>query len=133
MDESQAKRANAQRLYDQRAEQIGHLPAQILLDLARNEAANRDWRKAAVQFLLDGKHPQAGHPELAGFVAEIQQEKTASNDVQAVVEAAIEDEFPGAPSASVTTSSLWQDAVIENATPIIRNPNALGDDALVGD
>lgn len=79
-------------MFEQRAEHIGHLPAQILLDLARNEAATREWRKAAVELLIDKGFPQANHPDLTGLVMEIRAERAAKQEVEAVVETAIEEE-----------------------------------------
>lgn len=133
MDEALSldKRVHADKMFDQREEQLGHFPAQILLDLARNEAASHEWRKAAVQLLLDKNYPQANHPDLAVLMLEIRSEGTAKDDVESVVESAIEGEIVnhGAPSASVTTKSLQGDEVVNN----IRNPLALSDDALTGD
>jgi hypothetical protein len=117
---------DAQLLFEQREAQIGHLPAQILLDLARNEAAPREWRKAATQFLMDGNHPQAHHVDLVSLVMEINAEHQAKDEVQTIVESATEESFP-ALRASVTTASLQRDDAINN---IVRNPDALGDDAL---
>jgi hypothetical protein len=125
MNEEIARRALAERLYSQRNDQLGYLPVQILLDLARNEAAPREWRKAAVQLLLDKQATQANHPDLALLVQEIKQEQIAKHDVQAVVESAMEEEWDGAPTMTcgVTTANLQQ-------PDIVRNPDALGDDAL---
>lgn len=134
MEESVNKRAHAQLMYEQREAHLGNLPPQILLDLARNEAATREWRKAAVQLLLDHNFPQAAHPDLATLVMEINNEHTAKHDVQAVVESAIEEELPFA--ASVTTRSLVHDDIIDNVSrqpQVIRNPDKLNDDALVGE
>lgn len=125
------------KLFEQRQDQFGHLPAQILFDLARNEAATREWRKAAVEFLLDRNATQASHPELAALVMEIKAERVAKREVEAVVESAVEGELetefhvPSVPatlpphsgetlkvagpfSASITTASLTGDDEISN-------------------
>lgn len=131
MDESLDKREHAKKMFDQRWDHMKYLPPQILLDLARNEAASREWRKAATQLLIDHHYPQANHPDLGLLRLEIEQEYHAKNDVRAVVESAIESEIPDHTpelSASVTTASLQQDDVVEN----VRNPLALNDDALTG-
>ena len=127
-DSSAALRARKQLLFEQREAHLGHLPEQILFDLARNEAAPREWRKAAVEIMLDKNFVKVNHPELAWFVSEIQQARSARQDVEAVVETAIEAPLPEAntPSASVTTATLQQ-------PEIVRNANALSDDALVDD
>jgi len=69
---------------------LGHLPGQILLDIARNESAQREWRKAAVELMIDKGFSQAKHPELQSFVAEIAAERAGRVEVEALVESAIE-------------------------------------------
>ncbi len=129
MDESLDKREHAKKMFNQRWDHMKYLPAQILLDLARNEAASREWRKAALQLLIENHYPQANHPDLGVLRLEIEMEHTAKDDVRAVVESAIEGEIPEHTlSASVTTASLQQDDVVNN----VRNPLALNDDALTG-
>jgi hypothetical protein len=130
MEESLSREAHAKLMFEQRDAQIGHLPVQILLDLARNEAASKEWRKAAVQFLMDKHATQANHPDLATLRLEIATEHTAKQDVQDMVETAIEGELFPEPTpfaAGVTTANLQRDEAVNN---IVRNPDALGDDAL---
>lgn len=127
-DSPALRSARAKQLFEQRDAHLGHLPEQILFDLARNEAASRDWRKAAVEIMLDKNFPKVNHPELAFFVQEIRQERAARQDVEAAVESAIEAPLPEAstPRASVTTASLQQ-------PDVIRNAEKLADDALAED
>ena len=73
--------------------ELAAMPGHILFDLARNECASREWRKAAAKLLLDKGFHQAAHPDLAFLVAEIRSERTAETEVEAVVEAAIEGEI----------------------------------------
>lgn len=80
---------------------LPQLPPNILLDIARNESADRTWRKAATKLLLEGGHKEARNIELAWFVKEIEQEAAAEKEVVAVVEAAIEEEFPSRGTAVV--------------------------------
>lgn len=130
MDESLDRREHAKKMFDQRWDQLKYLPPQILLDLARNEGAPREWRKAAVQLLVDHNFRESHHPDLAIFLLEIEAEQTAKHDVEAVVESANEGPIishVSAPSASVTTASLQQSETINN---IPRNPQSLNDDAL---
>jgi hypothetical protein len=106
--------------------QISHLPGQILFDLARNDAASREYRKAAVELLYDRQYRQADHPELALMLAELKAERSAKSEVESIVESAIEDTLPnlppaeknpvsiGAPSASFTTKNILGDDVIQN-------------------
>lgn len=110
---------------------VSKLPAQVLFDLARNESASKEYRKAAVRLLIDGGHRQAEHPELRELVLEIKAEKTAEHEVLEIAARAIEEptetknaigiatlgpinnfEVPepsSPPAASVTTKSLLQD------------------------
>jgi hypothetical protein len=106
-------------------DQISHLPAEILLSLARNESGLPEFRKAAVKILFEKNYPQARHPELALIAAEIRKEKEAEGEVEAIVEAAIEQPIP-VMRASVTTATMQRDE-------IIRNASKLADDALVGE
>ncbi len=63
-------------------------PASTLLDIARNESASVEWRKAATELLMDNGHPQANHPELRAHVLEIKAERAAKKEVVAIVESA---------------------------------------------
>jgi len=84
---------------------LAQLPGTILFDLARNESASREWRKAAVELMLDKHVSQVNDVALSLLVHEIQLERTAKKEVVAVVESAIEEEFssemPVAPPAPV--------------------------------
>lgn len=72
-----------------RAEQLEELSGEVLRDLARNESASREVRKAAVEMLMERNHPQAKHPELSLYVMEINAEKAAKSEVQAIVESQV--------------------------------------------
>src|SRR5260221_7425960 len=65
---------------------LGHLPGHVLFSLARNESASREWRKAAVELLLDGNHKEASNPDIRELVLQINAERQAKTEVQAVVE-----------------------------------------------
>lgn len=67
-------------------------PACTLLDIARNESASVEWRKAATELLIDSGAPQANHPELRALVFEIRAERAAKKEVIAIVESAHEQE-----------------------------------------
>ena len=91
------------------SEQIAHLAESNLFDLARNESASNEFRKAAVSLLLDKGFKKAQHPELSLILAEIKKEREARGEVEAIVESAIEAPIPHSPAltASVTTKSLF--------------------------
>lgn len=95
MNEHLARKGHAEKLFAQRDAHLGGLPSHILLDLSRNEAAPREWRKAAVELLIDHGHAQANHPELAAVVMEIRAERAARVEVEAVVESAVEQDISG--------------------------------------
>lgn len=69
------------------------LPAHVLFDVARNESASYEWKKAAVKLLRKKGYKQASHPELAWLVREIEKDEQAEKEVIAVVESAIEGEL----------------------------------------
>lgn len=103
--------------YEQRHEQLGHLPGDILLTIATNESAEPRWRKAAVELMLELKHPQVDKPEIASLLAEVKKDRYAKDEVIDIVETAIEQPMAetstetkekgfGPLFASVTTRSL---------------------------
>ena len=53
---------------------LKHFTPEILRDLARNDAADRDYRRAAVEILVTRKHPYAKHGDLREFVEELEVE-----------------------------------------------------------
>ena len=109
------------------SEQISHLPGEILFSLARNDSASPDFRKAAVQLLLEKGCHQANNPELAVMVAEVKRSYDAKVEVEAIVESAIEAELPSGPfRASVTTQTMFADPIIQNASKL--NEDALAED-----
>jgi hypothetical protein len=116
MNEAIAKAAQAQRLFEQRFEQLGHLPGPILRDIARNGSAPREWRKAAIELMLDKKCPEVNHPDLLALLVEVRAQREAKDEVQSIVESAIEaplEDVPTGPfKASVTTESLTRDEVV---------------------
>ncbi len=75
-----------------REEELARLPSHVLFDLARNESATREWRKAAAELLLDGNHRQANNPDIRELILQIKAERQAKQEVQAVVETAVEAE-----------------------------------------
>lgn len=109
------------------AEQLQNLSAEVLFSLARNDSGRPEFRKAAVELLMDGGYPQASSPELLLMVDAIKREREARGEVKAIVESAIEAPIPAGPlRASVTTKTLSQ-------PEIFRNPRQLGEDALAGE
>jgi len=75
----------------EREEQISHLPGQILLALARNEAASLEWRKAAVKIMLENGFSEAKHPDIRIFLSQIKAEQDAKAEVEALVEGSVEE------------------------------------------
>jgi len=139
---------DADKLWEQREDQFGHLPGPILRDLARNDSTPHAMRKEAVRLMIDKGYPEASHPDLVMFVSEIRSEQEARDEVVSVVESAIEEPLPevvntplvmnvpnppqkpvtvrvkkqmqaakpaGPLSASVTTATMFQNEVVQNA------------------
>lgn len=106
-------------------DQISHLPGDILLSLARNESVTKEMRKAAVRLMMQNGFPQYKHPELISFVIELELESAAHDEVEAIVETAIESQIPSATQASFTTKEMQQPETIRN--PAALNEDALGD------
>lgn len=63
---------------------LAGLSAEVLRDLARNEAASKEWRKAAVELLIKKQHAFANHPELRELAYEIKAEEDARIEVEAL-------------------------------------------------
>lgn len=85
------------------------LPDSVLRDLARNDAATRDYRKAAVEILFNRKSPYVKHTDLAPFVAELEIE----------LEGIVFDHpalGPGPLSSSVTTRTMFSDGPVVEFT-----------------
>lgn len=74
---------------------MGDLTPEVLRDIARNEAASREWRKAAVKFLLTRGHIFVNHHDFSELLAEIKSEQEAELEVQAIVESATERPLEG--------------------------------------
>lgn len=67
------------------------LTAEVLRDIARNEANSWEWRKAAVRFLLNQSHKYSGLDYLRELVSEIKEETQAEQEVLDIVESAMEE------------------------------------------
>jgi hypothetical protein len=95
-------------------------PDPILRDLARNESAPHDYRKYAVELLVNRKSPFAKHPDLREFVTELEVE------LDGIV---FEHPAPGPGPlvASITTATIFSDGVEE------ENPTAPDDSVQVPD
>ena len=63
---------------------LSHLSVDVLRDLARNEAASKEWRKAAVELLMAKNHRHQNHPELRQLVFEIRAEQEARKEVESL-------------------------------------------------
>jgi pyruvoyl-dependent arginine decarboxylase (PvlArgDC) len=67
------------------------LTNEVLRDIARNESNSKEWRKAAVKFLISRNHPYSNLGYLMSLRAEIEDEKKAENDIQDIVETVTEE------------------------------------------
>jgi hypothetical protein len=86
-------------IWDDRFEHLQHLPPFVLLNLARNESATRDYRRFAVELLVNKKSELVKHPDVAPFLLELKVELAG-------IEFEQPDHGGGALIASITTETL---------------------------
>ena len=91
----------------------------VLRDLARNGAADRSYRKNAVEILRNRKSPFVRHEDLRELLEEIEAELEG---IQYEFPAPTEEIKPaastGAPSASITTATMFGSTeVVDNTDP----------------
>lgn len=110
MNAELAHQANSDRLFGLKDVHLAGLSVEALRDLARNESAALRWRVAAMEKLVELKHPYANHPDLAVLAARLQVPPPVSPEPE-------KKEEVGAPAASVTTASLQQEEVIPGIVP----------------
>ncbi len=101
-------------------EDLANQPEFVLLSIARNQSASPEYRKAAVEHLIEkGYEREVNHPDLTMLVVQVKREREAKDEVQAIVESAVE--APLEPMrASVTTATMYADEVVEDKTPVSR-------------
>lgn len=97
---------------------LKHLPEDILFDLARNESAPIENRKAAVSIMLRYGFKKALRPEVSFLRNVIEKEQQAIDEVEAGVEAAVESPLStvsetAGPYAGFTTSSMYQPSTVQ--------------------
>lgn len=86
---------------------LKEFPDQVLFDVARNESAQRPYRRHAVEILVTRKSPRVKHPDLQDLVKELEIEL---DGIQFEYPAA---QGPGPLVASVTTDTMWANDVVE--------------------
>jgi hypothetical protein len=100
------------------------LPDYALRDLARNGAADRSYRKNAVEILRNRKSPFVRHEDLRELLEEIEAELEG---IQYDFPAPVEEVKPvasGTPSASITTATMFGDGdVIDNTVAEFHAPS----------
>jgi hypothetical protein len=87
------------------------LPDSTLRDLGRNEAAPRDYRKFAVELLLNRRSPYAEHSDLQQFVTELEAEMDGIQTEFPAPEPV--DPGPGPLTCSVTTKTMFGGDVVD--------------------
>lgn len=95
--------------FDDKGIHLKGFPDSTLLDIARNGAAQRDYRLTAVEILKVRKSRHINHPDIQGLVQELEIELDG-----------IEFEHPapsGALTASVTTKTMAEDVEVIDNTP----------------
>lgn len=95
-------------------EDLDNQPEFVLLSIARNQSASPAYRKAAVEHLIEkGYEREVKHPDIEMLVAQVRQEHVAKDEVQAIVESAVE--APLEPRRTgVTTQTMYADEVVDN-------------------
>ena len=93
--------------FDDNCAHLKTFPDHILLDIARNGAAQHDYRLFAVELLHSRKSPKLQHPDIQGLV----------RDLEIELEGIVFEHpapSPGPLVASVTTSTMFADNRVEN-------------------
>ena len=94
--------------FDDHNAHLKPFPDSILRDIARNGSAPHDYRKAAVELLLNRKSPLAQHEDLREFVWELEAEMEGIQlEFPAPAEEVKQEEKPGPLRASVTTKTMF--------------------------
>ena len=83
-------------------------PDHLLRDIARNDCADHDYRKLAVEILVVRKSPLVKHPDLQPFVHELYVELDG-------IPFEYPDPGPGPLVAGVTTETMFADGVVGDA------------------
>jgi hypothetical protein len=83
-------------------------PDHVLLDIARNGAAQRDYRLLAVEILQARKSPKIKHPDIQDLVRELEIE------LDGIVFEHPAPSGPGPLVASVTTETMFSEGPIDN-------------------
>ena len=90
-------------------------PDHVLVDIARNDAAQHDYRKLATEVLWNRKSPRIQHPDLQPFVRELEIE------LDGIV---FDHPAPGNPLiASITTETMSREDVL----PALQSEVAVSD------
>ena len=98
--------------FDDHYQHLFPLPDSTLRDLARNEAAPRDYRKFATELLWVRKSPYVKHTDLREFVVELEAEYEGLDFEFPAPKA---EEGPGPLTAGVTTTTMFGSDVIDNS------------------
>lgn len=96
--------------WDDNREHLKSFPDHILLDIARNDAAELRYRLLAVELLQRMKSPRANHEDIRHLVRELDIEMEG---VQTEFEFPITNVPAGPLSCSVTTATLYGEEKVE--------------------
>ena len=88
--------------------EIKTFPDHVLLDIARNGAAQQPYRLLAVEILQVRKSPLIKHPDIHSLVSELEIE------LDGIVFEYPASKGPGPLTASVTTATMFSDGPIDN-------------------
>lgn len=91
-------------------------PDHILRDIARNDCAEHEYRKHAVEILVVRKSPVVKHPDLQPFVHELNVELDG-------IQFEYPDPGPGPLTAGVTTETMFADDLVASIQKTEPSPN----------
>jgi hypothetical protein len=104
--------------FDDKYRHLKDFPDHVLRDLGRNDSAQRDYRKRAVEILLVRKSAYAKHDDLRELVYEIEAELDGVQFEYPAPEVVVEPVKPSGPLvAAVTTKTLFGSDIVENEEP----------------
>lgn len=108
--------------WEQRFQQLGDFPDHVLVDIGRNDAAERRYRLFAVEVLAARKSPKLKHPELQGLVRELEIELEGIEFVHPAPSGG------GPLVASITTETMFSDTPEVPVVPeVVEEPSAIVD------
>lgn len=90
-----------------------HLPAPILLALAKNDSTPADIRREIIELMIERNYKEVNDQDLRYLVAEIKEQRQAKKELHEIIENAVEDHYEGPFKAGFTTGDMQQDEILK--------------------